>query len=454
MKELLLTPFQKFEKIENVSGILLFGATILAMVLANSPLADEFQEFWQFKMGIETEGFDLVKPLILWVNDGLMAIFFFLIGLEIKRELKIGELNTPRKATFPFLAAVGGMAAPVILFFVLNDNPLTRDGWGIPMATDIAFSLAVLRLLKDRIPLSLKVFLTAFAIVDDLGAVIVIAIFYSANIKWMLLVYAFLMLGILYFLAYKEIYAKYLIFSAGVVIWYLFLKAGIHPTLAGVFLAFAIPIRQKIDVQTYTDKLANIVKRIDQAKDLKAPILSKKQIEEIDNLQDWTSKVQSPLQHLEHNLHYWVSYLIMPIFALANAGVAFSLDMNLDTNLVFTIALCLVLGNLIGIYTMSWLGIRLQLAELPQGMNYRHLLGVSIMAGVGFTMSIFIANLAFPEGSVYLDSAKIGVLLGSTLAAIGGYLILRFAVPQNQAAPTTDDAPTETGVEPEPVAIP
>ncbi|HDS06369.1 MAG TPA: Na+/H+ antiporter NhaA, partial [Bacteroides sp.] len=366
-------------------------------------------------------------PLILWINDGLMAIFFFLIGLEIKRELLIGELNSVKKASFPFLAALGGMLVPVTFFFLLNRDPETSHAWGISMATDIAFSLAIITLLGKRVPLGLKIFLTAFAIVDDLGAVLVIAIFYSTSIKWMLLVYGLGLLSVLYFLSYREIHAKYLILSFGIVIWFLFLKAGIHPTIAGVLLAFAVPIRQKIDIRTYSERLCIISDKIRAAADNNKPILTSEQIEELDNLEEWTSKVQSPLQQLEHKLHNWVAFLIMPVFALANSGVVFSNGTALDTTLSSTIAISLVAGKFAGIFLFSWLGVKLGLASLPENTNFWQVMGVSLLAGVGFTMSIFIANLAFPDNQLLLDSAKVGILIGSFVAGIAGFVVLRIS---------------------------
>jgi len=427
VKRVLVTPFQKFVRIESLSGMLLFGATVLALILANSPLGGHMHSFWQYKIGISTSGFELIKPLILWVNDGLMAIFFFLIGLEIKRELLIGELNSAKKASFPLFAAIGGMLAPVILFLVLNRDPGTSKAWGIPMATDIAFSLAILRLLGNRVPLGLKVFLTAFAIVDDLGAVLVIAVFYSETIKWSLIGIALVLLAILFLLSYRKVYAKFLILLFGIVIWVLFLKAGIHPTIAGVLLAFTVPIRQKINMDTYVDKLCDIVDNIQDSGDSRAQLLSKEQIQGIDDLEDWTEKVQSPLQHLEHRLHNWVAFLIMPVFALSNSGVELGGNMELDTMLSGIIVICLVAGKLIGITTLSWLGVKLGLAELPSGVNYGQVIGISLLAGVGFTMSIFVANLAFFDQPALLDSAKVGILLGSLIAGLSGYLVLRLS---------------------------
>jgi len=421
-----LTAFQKFIKIESFSGILLFAATIIALIWANSGFGDFYQSLWKYEIGIGSREFGLTKPLILWINDGLMAIFFFLIGLEIKRELLIGELNSVRKATFPIFAAIGGILIPLALFLILNDNPKTSSGWGIPMATDIAFSLAILKLLGKSVPLSLKIFLTAFAIVDDLGAVLVIAVFYSGGIDWSLLVYSILLLTVLFSLSYRGLYFKNLTLFLGIVIWILFLKSGIHPTIAGVLLAFTIPIRQKIDVPFFIDKLSFISTSLTKAGKNNQQILTKDQIEQIDNLEDLIDDFHSPLQHLEHKLHSWVAYFIMPVFALANAGIAFKSNMIIDVSLIVNISIALFVGKFIGVSFFSFLALKLKLAELPEGINYWQIIGVAILAGVGFTMSIFIANLAFVENLIFIDSAKIGILIGSLISGIVGAVILKF----------------------------
>ncbi|MDN3492030.1 Na+/H+ antiporter NhaA [Winogradskyella bathintestinalis] len=425
IKRVFLTPFQKFVKIESFSGILLMFATIVALVWANSPFGDIYREIWQYDIGIVTETFEFKKPLILWINDGLMAIFFFLIGLEIKRELLIGELNTPKKIAFPLVGAIGGMLVPVAFFLVLNQNPDTLKGWGIPMATDIAFSLAILNVLGKRVPLSLKVFLTAFAIVDDIGAVLVIAIFYSGTINLTLLLIAVVMLAVLYFFSFRGYYSRFVMFFFGIIIWFLFLKAGIHPTVAGILLAFSVPIRQKIDTSTFLEQLEIVYNDIKQASILQKPILSSEQIQHIDDLEDWSSKFQSPLQHLEHNLHGWVAYFIIPIFALANAGVFISGAEHLDTALVTNIVICLILGKGIGITSLVMLAKQIKLIEIPSDISFKQILGVAFLAGIGFTMAIFIASLAFASTPEYIDSAKIGILIGSFISAIIGYTILR-----------------------------
>ena len=424
-KNTFLPPFQKFIKIESFSGLLLLFATLLALVWANSPFGDSYRELWQYEIGIITETFEFQKPLILWINDGLMAVFFFLIGLEIKRELMIGELNTPKKIAFPLVGAIGGMLVPVVFFLVLNQNPDTAKGWGIPMATDIAFSLAVLNVLGKRVPLSLKIFLTAFAIVDDIGAVLVIALFYSGSINMTLLLIALGLLAGLYAFSYKGFYSPFIMFIFGTVIWFLFLQAGIHPTVAGILMAFSVPIRQKIDTSMFLEQLENVYNDIKTSSILPTPILSNEQIENIDDLQDWTSKFQSPLQKLERSLHGWVAYFIIPIFALANAGVLIDSSIDLDTALVINIIICLILGKGIGVSSLVMIAKKFKIIEVPSEITFKDILGVSFLAGIGFTMAIFIASLAFASTPQYIDSAKVGILVGSFISAIIGFFILR-----------------------------
>jgi NhaA family Na+:H+ antiporter len=427
IERILVTPFQKLFKIQSFSGILLFAATAIALIWANSPVGETYQSFWQYKIGITSESFELTKSLKLWVNDGLMAIFFFLIGLEIKRELLIGELNTVKKAAFPVFGAIGGMLFPITFFIILNNNPETSHGWGIPVATDIAFTLAILSLVGKRVPIGLKVFLTAYAIIDDLGAVMIIAIFYSTGIKWALLIIALGIVAFLLALSSQRIYNKYIFGIGGIIVWLLFLKSGIHPTVAGVLMAFTIPIRQKIGVGKFTRIICDIMATFQVKEDKKGPVLTNHQIEQLDELEEWTGKVQSPLQHLEHKLHYWVSYLIMPVFALANAGVSFGGNTGLDPVLSTNIALALVLGNFFGVGIMAFLSIKLKIAELPANVNGFQMVGMSFLAGVGFTMAIFIANLAYPESMANLDSSIIGILIGSFISGIIGFTILKFA---------------------------
>lgn len=423
--QILISPFTRFYNSQSFGGMLLFIATLLALAWANSPWASSYHDLWNYHLGFSSEYFEIVKPLILWVNDLLMAVFFFMIGLEIKRELVIGELDSAKKAALPFVAAIGGMVVPVALFFLLNDNPETRDGWGIPMATDIAFSLAILKLLGNRVPLGIKVFLTAFAIVDDLGAVLVIALFYSEGISWTLLGNAFIIIIGLFLLARKGIYSRYLTLFSGALVWLLFLKAGIHPTIAGVILAFVVPVRQKLSLDEFNTKLKVHLDGLAHSKRDNSPILSREQLNHVNAIDRLTGKVYSPLKHLEEQLHPWVAYFIMPVFALANAGISFGEDLIIDWNLMYSIGLALIAGKAIGISLFSAAAIKLKWADLPKGVNNLQVLGASVLAGVGFTMSIFIANLAYVGQERYMDSAKLGILLGSFVAGLVAYLILR-----------------------------
>ncbi|MCK0156800.1 Na+/H+ antiporter NhaA [Cellulophaga sp. F20128] len=426
LKRILLTPFQKFVKIESLAGMLLFGATIIALLWANSPFGAIYESLWQYEIGISFHTFELKKPLILWINDGLMAIFFFLIGLELKRELLIGEINTLKKAAFPFIAALGGVLIPIALYLFLNQNPDTVKGWGIPMATDIAFALAILSTLGKRVPLSLKIFLTAFAIIDDIAAVLVIAAFYSVDINWLFLLYGTLLIGLLSFLYYKRKYSLEIGLIFAVVIWFLFLKSGIHPTIAGVLLAFTIPIKRKIGIQSFSEKVGSISTNINKVSDDDDKhLLTKDEVKYVENLDDLTFDVRSPLQNLEHKLHSWIAYFILPVFAFANAGVVISTSYEFDFSLMSTIIFSLFIGKFLGVALFSYLGIKLKLTELPSGVKFKQILGIAAISGVGFTMSIFIGTLAFAGDLTSINSAKVGIIIGSIISGLLGYLILR-----------------------------
>lgn len=424
----------QFIQLQTTASLLLFAFSIFAVIWANSPYASYYDQVWRhkFAVGFADTDFYLEKSLILWINDGLMAIFFFVIGLEVKREVLAGELTTLRKASLPIFAAIGGMAFPVMIFLFFNQGKAGAQGWGIPMATDIAFTLGILKLLGNRVPLGLKIFLTAFAIVDDIGAVLVIAIFYSANIQWDLITYALLIVGALGLLSYKHAYSKYLFFILGFVVWLLFLKSGIHPTIAGILMAFTIPMYREINVSDYANEL-NLQLQIIKGSGYKNPqLLNKKQLAVVDEIETICTQVQSPLQHLENSLHGWVSYVIMPIFALANAGVVLSFSgLEFTGHITLNIAMALVLGNTIGIMLLSYLAIKLKLADLPEGIEFKQLLGVSVLGGLGFTMSLFITNLAYDD-EAFIAAAKMGVILGSLVAGLLGYLILRIQLkPKN-----------------------
>ena len=426
-------PLNQFIRLETSSSIILFATTISALILANSPLSEAFLGIWKNNITISMPGFELSKPILKWINDGLMAIFFFLIGLEIKREILTGELSHVKKASLPVFAAVGGMLTPALFFIVLNNGQPGLQGWGIPMAADIAFTLGILKLLGTRVPTGVKIFLMAFAIIDDLGAVMVIAFFYSSNLVWLYIAIALAIIGFLLFLSQKGFYSKYLFFLIGIVVWVLLLKSGIHATIAGVLMALTIPLKRETETRSFYDSGKENLERfledceVNIGKKEKA-ILTKKQLEAIDELEDITEKTAPPLQYIEHRLHGWVSYLIMPLFAFANAGVVFSFSSESNFSLSTNIALSLIIGNAIGIFLFSWLSVKLKLAELPKNVSYKQLVGISFLGGLGFTMSLFINNLAYTD-QILIDSAKVGILIGSFVAGLTGYLILRFTLP-------------------------
>jgi NhaA family Na+:H+ antiporter len=423
-------PINRFIKMETSSSIILFAASIAALILANSSLSETFLGFWKNDMSISLPGFKLSKPILKWINDGLMAVFFFLIGLEIKREILIGELSNLKKASLPMLAAVGGMLFPALIFVTLNSGNAGMKGWGIPMATDIAFSLGILTLLGKRVPVGLKVFLMAFAIIDDLGAVLVIAFFYSSKLIWANIAMGIIIVIALSILTRFKLYSKYLYFIAGVVVWVLFLKSGIHSTIAGVLMALTIPIDRNVATRTFYDRGTEILKSfLNECKSQQDnnTILSHKQLDAIDDMEELTEKTASPLQYLEHSLHGWVAYLIIPLFAFANAGVVFNFSGDTNTALATNIALSLVFGKFVGIFLVSYLAVKLKISELPKNVNLVGLAGVALLGGLGFTMALFINNLAFTD-EVLINSAKMGILIGSFVAGILGYFTIRLMI--------------------------
>lgn len=432
IEEKILSPFQKFVKTESLAGVLLFGAAIIALIWANSSYGDFYESLWQYEIGISFQGFELEKPLMLWINDGLMAIFFFLIGLELKRELLVGEINTLKKVALPFIAALGGVVVPVGLYLALNQDPETAKGWGVPMATDIAFALAILSTLGKRVPLGLKIFLTAFAIIDDIAAVLTIAVFYSVNINWWFILYGLILIAFLGLLYYKRKYSFTIGILLAVVIWFLFLKSGVHPTIAGVLLAFTIPIKRRLNVKLFSDRLRSISNEIIHiSDDDERHLLSKEEMKCIDGLDNLSFEVRSPLQHLEQKLHGLIAYFILPVFALSNSGVVISANYDFNFSLMINIAISLFAGKLIGVALFSYLGIKFKITELPSGVHFKQLLGVASIAGVGFTMSIFIDNLAFHGDLISINSVKTGIIIGSLISGIVGYTILRLSSNNN-----------------------
>lgn len=375
-----------FFKMESAGSILLVIAAAIAMVIANSAMGEGYQAFlhtYVFGMSVSH-----------WINDGLMAVFFLLIGLEVKRELLEGALKSRETAIFPAIAAVGGMLAPALIYVAFNFNdPAAIQGWAIPAATDIAFALGIMALLGKRVPVSLKVFLLALAIIDDLGVVVIIALFYSSDLSTIALTIGFIMTGVLFMLNAKHVTKLSIYLVAGLILWIAVLKSGVHATLAGVVIGFAIPLKGN-------------------------------------------KGEHSPLKHLEHALHPYVAFAILPVFAFANAGISLqgvSLA-GLTSMLPLGVALGLFLGKPLGIFSFSWAAVKLGVAKLPEGINFKHIFAVSVLCGIGFTMSIFISSLAFGQANEAYDTyARLGILMGSTTAALLGYSLLRLSLPLKKA---------------------
>ncbi len=432
--------FQRFFKGFTSGSTLLMLATFVAVVWAN--IDHHFYEhIWHTELSIIVDEFNLGMSWHHWVNDGLMAIFFFVVGLEIKREFIAGELSTFKQASLPVFAAVGGMVVPIVLFFSFGLKGDATSGWGIPMATDIAFSLGILAMLGKKVPLSLKVFLTALAIVDDLGAVLVIAVFYGGELQWSYLIIAFVLLSILAIANFKNIQDLRLYTFVGFVIWYLFLESGvngpgtgIHATIAGVLIALTIPIRPKVHISKFIPRInSGIRKFIDIPKNSHDIVLTDDQIHAVEEMEYAVYKVRSPLQYIEHQFHGFISVVILPVFALANAGVVLSMggDNFLGfTNVSAAIAFSLVFGKVIGITFFAWIAVRLGIAHKPKETSWLSFAGVGLLGGIGFTMSIFIASLAYSAD--LLNQAKIGIFLGSIVAGLGGYFLLKYSLKKDE----------------------
>ncbi|GAA4427584.1 sodium/proton antiporter NhaA [Pontibacter saemangeumensis] len=429
----ILYPLQEFIKAEAFSGILLMLVTLAAIAWANSPWSETYDAVWNTPLTIAFGEYGLTKATILWINDGLMAIFFFVVGLEIKREMLMGELASFRTAAFPVVAALGGMLVPAGIYAAFNYNTAGLSGWGIPMATDIAFALGILTLLGNRVPLSLKLFLVAFAIVDDIGAVLVIALFYTAQVDYLMLWVAMLVFGILLVLSAVRVNNIWIYVFLGVIMWFAFLKSGVHATVAGILLATTIPIRSKITDEDFISTTDTILGEL-QAFHYTRTGEDDEQPEEenfqaaVHTLENNCEEALSPLHRLEHSLHPWVAYFIMPVFALANAGIY--IDANLTTGffnaMSWGIILGLIIGKPVGILLFTSFAAFTGLVSKPDSFNWPQLIGAGLLGGIGFTMSIFIGNLAF-AASPFLAQAKLAILLTSVTAGAAAYLLLRFA---------------------------
>ena len=400
---------------------MLILCTIIALIWANSGFSASYTELWKTYFTVEIGGAGISKPLILWVNDGLMAIFFFVVGLEIKRELISGELSTPKKASLPLMAAIGGAVIPALIYVGFNLGTAEVSGWGVPMATDIAFALGVLALLGSKTPLSLKIFVTALAIVDDLMAVLVIALFYTAKISFVSLAIGFAFLAVAVLLNRLGIHKTVLFVLVGIATWVAFLKSGVHATIAGVLFAATIPAQAKMGTGEFLKQGEKFIEKVrNQVGN------EEDQRTAIHYLEAASLEAQTPLERMEHGLHSWVAFGVMPIFALANAGVAIAGDVlsGLISNAVFWgIFLGLFAGKPLGIVAMVWLVVKTKIAELPKGVSWRHIVGAGALAGIGFTMALFIANLAFSDPQT-LEIAKLGILSASLASGILGWILL------------------------------
>jgi len=423
------TPFEEFIHAQTTTGLILMIMTVVALLLANSPVSQSYEHFFHTYINLEVGSWQLSHSIHHWINDGLMAIFFFIIGLEIKREITVGELSDLKVAILPILAAVGGMVVPALIFLAINGDGEGARGWGVPMATDIAFAISALVLLGKRVPTSLVTFLVALAIVDDLGAVVVIALFYTSEIHmfWLGLALAafFVMLAFNRF----GIHAVLPYFIVGLLMWYFMLESGVHATIAGVIAAMAIPSKPKYAPIALTEHTCRLLGEYDKYPVATDHMMHERQKAILQNIKDTIDAVGTPSARLEHGLHLPVSLIVIPLFALANAGISIdfsSISQSIMQPISLGIILGLVCGKVLGIFGISWLAIKLGMASLPQNTTMNQIFGVSFLGGIGFTMSIFVADLAFAGNSDFIFQAKIGILAASLFAGLFGFIWLRF----------------------------
>lgn len=435
-------------------GNVLIAATALAIIIVNIPgLRDFYNGLWTHELALQIGGFNLFShhgepmSVMKFINDALMAVFFFTVGLEIKREILVGELSSFRQALLPIVAAIGGMAVPVGIFWLMASGTPYSRGAAIPMATDIAFSLGVLAMLGSRVPVSLKIFLTTLAVVDDIGGILVIAIFYSAHINFWMLAVAAGLLCILMLGSFLKIQSKIFYLGIGAFIWFLFLNAGIHPTIAGVLIAFCVPAKPvyapKRYIKSIRSNISHFAHEDDETLNSKT-ILNKQQLNWLKEIESASDKVISPLQDMEDSLHPVVNYIIVPLFAFANAGIFFGdLEMSsLFQGVSLAIIIGLVCGKFIGILLFSLICVKLKWAPLPEGSNWAQMASIALLGGIGFTVSLFIANLSFGTGdpllSQTLNNARLGIVAGSLLAGVGGWVALHFTLPKAPVNPDKD----------------
>ena len=437
-------------------GNILIAATILALIIANIPgINSHYFAFWAQEVRLQLGSFNIFShsghpmSLLSFINDALMAIFFFSIGLEIKREVLVGELSSFKQALLPIVAAIGGMVVPVLIYWLMSRGTAYSGGAAIPMATDIAFSLGVLAMLGKRVPVSLKIFLTTLAVVDDIGGIIVIAAFYSTHIEYMLLVYAAVLFGVLLLGSVLHIKSKIFYLVIGGIIWFLFLNSGIHPTIAGVLVAFCVPATPVFAPMKYIKIIRTSISHFkgdDDVSELsKRTILDKEQMNWLKEVESASDKVISPLQDLEDSLHPIVNYFILPLFAFANAGI-FLLDMapaSVFEGISLSVILGLVLGKFIGILLFSWITVKLKWAPMPAHSNWHMMSSMAMLGGIGFTVSIFIATLTFnaadPAQLELLSHAKLGIVVGSLLSGIIAFIWLHLTLPKGVAPDAVED---------------
>ncbi len=421
-----MRPVQRFMHEEASSGIVLFVAAVVALVWANSPWYHAYHDLLETHIVIGFGSWALDETVHHWIDDGLMAVFFFVVGLEIKRAVVVGELSSVRKAALPIFAALGGMIVPALIYVSFNSSGDEFRGWGVPMATDIAFSLGVLSLLRTRAPLPLKIFLAAFAIIDDIGAVIVIAVFYTGDIAWGNLGIGAIFLVALLVVSRLGIRHPLVYAVLGVAVWLAFLYSGVHATVAGVLVAATIPIRVRVDAPGFLARSRDLLLVFERSGEYgHQDQTSSEQRAILKELEDTAQELQSPLQRFENALHPWVAFVVMPLFALSNAGVKLEGDFfeALTHPVTLGIVLGLVIGKQVGVTLFSWVAVRFGFAALPYGVTWLQFYGVALLGGIGFTMSLFITNLAFTS-DLLTTEAKIGILLGSAISGIIGYLVL------------------------------
>ncbi len=424
----ILTPFEEFIHRQTTSGLLLMAMAVIALILANGPLADAYLHVIHTPISLKIGSWTLEMSLHHWINDALMALFFFVVGLELKRELLVGELAKLRNATLPIAAAIGGMVVPALIYLAINPAGDAALGWGVPMATDIAFAIGALALLSSRVPKALITFLVALAIVDDLGAVLVIAIFYTETIALTPLAVAGALFAVLIVFNMSGIRKTLPYFVVAVLLWYALLQSGVHATLAGILGAMSVPAIPRYKPERFSEHVKELMQRFDNSHQPGQSIMTNDTLRSVvQTLENGVHSVEAPLQRLEHIWHMPVAYLIIPVFALANAGIPLALGSLADTfshPVMLGVSLGLVLGKFIGISGASWLVLKMGIAELPKDTRFTQIVGVSLLAGIGFTMSIFVAQLGFSHNEELLLMAKTGILFASLLAGVSGYIWL------------------------------